>query len=210
MNEFQDVSAAMAMRDANSTGTAAIEALRVAARAGRVEVEKDPDGPRQFMSPVEPNSTWLVSTGTANYAPYQQTVLGMQPLLSRNDDVWAEFNSGVCWTLDPVVIAFLEGHSGDKDRHAEYHKAMGSEARTCTVPVGLCRESGPGVDDWFKMKLAQVPLKSRNAGLDQGIDVDAYFDGQNARSLDHRPSEGVERIAEANANAHRERSRGSV
>lgn len=207
-NEYVSLSMAMEARDAHNAGTNAVEALRAAARAGRVTVEVDPDAPRQFMAPTEPNSKFLVSHGSINYAPYQQTVLGMQPLLSRNDDVWAEFNSGVCATTDPLVIAFLLGHSGDKEAHADYHKERGSDARACSVPVALCREAGPGVDDWYKMRLAQIPLAGRNAGLDGGIDVDAYFNGVQAKVRDQRATDGVSRSAAANANAALERKDG--
>lgn len=211
--DFFNVQAAVDAKQVHETGAAAIARLQEKARAGQIRAGEDlnPDRLRMFVSPVHPNEKFLVTVGAVEYAAVQNSQLGMKPAIDRHGDVWAEFSNGVCATNDQDVIDWLEAHSGDADEHANYHIGKNENPRECSAPIGLCRESGPGVDDWYKMKLAQVPLASRPVGLDPEIDVDLYVRAVTAKkntTSDSRASDAISRVIEANTNAADERAKG--
>lgn len=132
---------------------------------------------RSFMSPTHPNDSFLVVTGATVKAPMQMSsVMGIEPHIRRDGDVWATFSSGVCSTEDPIILAWLEAHSGDAVAHGEYHREQGSNVQ-CGTPVGLCRENGPGVAQWAELKLGQLPLANRPQNISPDLDVDAIFRG---------------------------------
>jgi hypothetical protein len=207
--EFFNVQAAIDQKNTNDAATGAVNALRGMAKTGGSIVPAPSDGKRHFVSPLHLNERYLVVAGTVQLAPLAQSNLGMQGAIARNGDVWAEFTSGVCSTDDPDVIAFLLGHSGDPADHQDYHTARGQNPRGCGTPIGLCQEQGPGVDDWYKMKQAQVDLANRPRALDPEIDVDFYV--RAARSAQKRGTEaaGVDAVIEGNRNAGVEREAGN-
>ena len=207
--EFMSIAAAMDAKGTVESGANAAQRLRDAGFVKRVE-----GGPRTFISPGHPNERFLVRAGTLHTAPMSQSHLGMAAAVDRDGglgDLWAVFNSGVCSTEDPGVITWLEAHSGDPEAHRTYHEGAGSNPRDCSTSIGLCQEQGAGVDDWYKMKLAQLPTSSRPATLDPEIDVDRYFlmgRPSKASTSDKASSANVSQIVSANENAAAERADG--
>lgn len=208
--DYMSLSAAMEAREATEGGVRAADQLRQMAQEGKVDRNVDPDAPRSFISPTHPNTKFLVRAGAVEHSAYQQAVLGLRPAITREGDLWVKFTSSVCSTRDPEQIAFLEAHSGDPEAHREYHEGKGENTRNCSVPIGLCREQGPGVDDWYKMKLSQLPLASRPVGLDPDVDVDALMRGEHRAQRKNRPaSERISSVVEANENAVADRAEGN-
>ena len=186
--DFFSTQKASEAQAAATSGADAADQLRELAKQGRVVPTPVNSDQRAFMAPLHPNGKFLAKAGTVNYAPYQTAVLGMKPAIDRTGDVWVQFTSGICSTNDPIIIAWCEAHAGDPEKHREYHERCQENPRTCGAPIGLCREKGPHVDDWYKMKLAQVPLKNRERGLDPEIDVDGYILGAVARESHDKPA----------------------
>lgn len=207
--EFFNVQEAINQKATHDAATSAVGRLRELAKTGGTTT-MPVDAKRHFVSPTHPNERYLVVAGKPQMAPLQQNNLGMQAAVQREGDVWAVFASGVCSTEDPEVIEWLEAHSGDPADHAAYHVARNQEPRGCGTPVGLCQEKGPGVDDWYKMKLAQTPLANRPIALDPEIDVDAHVralrNARKAQDASNDISRGVEKVIEANENASIERA----
>ena len=216
--EFMNPMAALEAIQAAKHGENAAAKLKTMAQAGKVEMPDfdDPDRPRQFIAPQYPNSKYLVRAGTLISAPYQQTTLGLQPSINRNGgegDLWVKFASGVCATNDPEVIEWLEAHAGHPDTHLAYHKAHKQEARNCGAPIGLCHESGPGVDDWATLKLAQIPTANRPASIPPEVDLDAFLRGDHVNKvLPAGAGIGAKmaQTADSNADAEVRRNRGNV
>lgn len=208
--EFMSLSAAMEAKSASEAGNKAAERLRSAALEGRVE--REPNGMRSFVCPTQPNTRFLVRAGDVESAPYQQAALGLRPALSRQGDIWLKFVSGVCSTDDPIQIEWLEAHTGDPEAHRAYHEAKGQNARTCGAPIGLCREQGPGVDDWYKLKLSQIDTASEKHGIPPEVDIDAIFRGEHVQQGSRKSStpatDLISAVSEANEQAARERADG--
>lgn len=186
------LSEAMAARDAELGGAQAAEALR-----GRGMVATD-DAPqiRMFLSPQYPTGKYLVKAGTIRKASNQNAPLGMESYVGRDGDIWVKFTSGVA-AVNPddddadVVLDWLEAHSGDPEVHAEYHRAEGKDPRKCQVPIGLCHESGPGVDAWAELKAGQVATSRRAATISPDLDVDAFLRGDHLKGRSIRTGVGA-------------------
>lgn len=209
--EYTSLSAAIEAKETSAVGNRAADTLRAAARNGQVVRNTDPNAPRSFVSPTFPNSKFLVKAGVLQTAPYQQAALGMIPAISRTGDVWVRFVASVCTTNDPLIISWLEAHSGNPEMHLAYHEQNGGvDARSCGTPIGLCREQGPGIDDWFKIKQAQMDFAHRNHGLDPSIDIDALLDGTHPaqRNVSTEIQDGISRSIQADQNAYAERAHG--
>jgi hypothetical protein len=202
--EVTSLSAALAAKSAMEAGDAAAANLQ----GKRILVQDEDEGNRYFISPVYPNAKFLAVAGQVEYANAPTGQLQVQrPAMRRVGDKWARFHSGVLTSNDPDIIEWCVAHSGNRDVHAAYHKAHGQNARQCSAPVGLCREQGEGIDDWFKLKQAQIPLATRPKALDEGIDVDYYFDAANRRNKGSVAGTVSAQI-EADDNAAQERSQG--
>lgn len=206
--EFMNPSLALEAMRSDAAGKDAASALREAAREGKIE--RDPDAPRMFVSPTHPNAKFLVQKGKVTEAPFQTAALGLRPAINREGDVWAKFTSGVCATRDPIVLDWLEAHSGLPDLHRAYHAAKGEEARTCSAPIGLCKEQGPGIDVWAELKAGQQATSRRPATISPDIDVDAFMRREYApaQTLQHGTGAQVSKVIEANAAADAERADG--
>lgn len=206
-NEYMSLSAAIAAKETTEAGSKAADRLNERAQSG--EVFKDPDGPRSFITPTHPNTKFLVQKGPMSGLIATGGNIVQWP--RREGDIVVKFTSGVCSTDDPIKLEWLEAHSGDPEDHREYHTAKGENARNCSVPIGLCRENGPGVDDWYKMKKSQIASSREKAGMDPDVDVDAIFRGEHlAQRKGSRPaSERISAVAEANENAASDREDGN-
>ena len=218
--EFRSLQAAMDQKATLDQGDRAVETLRQAAKKGQVERILDENAPRMFLSPTHPSGKFLIQAGKLVLAPFQTAVLGLQPAISRNGDpdkpdVFVRFASGVC-TVAPddehadIKIAWLEAHSGRPDVHREYHENKGEKPRDCSTPIGLCHESGPGVDVWAELKAGQVPTSRRPAVISPEIDIDAFLRGDHLAAQPLKSGEGARLAAasEASGNAARERADG--
>lgn len=165
---------------------------------------------RSFMSPTHPNDSFLVVIGKTVKAPISMSgVMGLEPHLSRDGDVWATFSSGVCSTEDPLVLAWLEAHSGDPVAHGDYHRTIGTDVQ-CGTPIGLCRENGPGVAQWAELKIGQLPLATRPQNVSPDLDVDAIFRGDyniNKRFVNSDAARMAQTV-ESNEHAAAERANG--
>lgn len=208
--EYMNPSEALAQITAMTTGAKAAEALKERARGGGVE--RFETNSRSFLSPHHPNGKFLIKVGTVEYAPFQSASLGLKPAVMRHGDIMIRFSSGVCTSDDPLVIAWLEAHSGDPGIHFQYHTDLGEKPETCTIPIGLCREQGPGIDVWAELKMGQVPTARRPATISPEIDIDAFMNGQystkNTRTLTRGDGAKMAEAVENSANAAAERSRG--
>lgn len=209
--EYMNPSAALEAHETFRTGDRALAELRNGRRP--IAQTVDENAPRMFLSPTHPNAKFLVRAGEVEWAQMQTAALGMRPAIRRNGDITIRFTSGVC-AIQPneefaqEKIEWLQAHAGDPDAHRAFHEAKQQNPRDCSVHFGLCREQAPGIDDWYKMKLAQLPLASRPIGLDPDIDVDTLFNHSAVRSGDTRVARGVEKVMEAETNAARERANG--
>lgn len=201
---------ALAAIKAMTTGADAAERLKDKAKAGQVERFQTEE--RSFLSPHHPNGKFLVKVGDVEYAPFQSQSLGMKPAVVRHGDIMIRFSSGVVTTADPEILAWLEAHSGDAEAHFAYHTDLGQKPQDCTVPIGLCRESGPGIDVWAELKMGQVPTASRPATISPEIDIDAFMNGQystrNSRSLTRGDGARMADAVENAANATADRAQG--
>lgn len=210
--DFWDTKEAVAQRDTSIKAAEAMSRLQEKARSG--DIIRDPNAPRMFVSPTHQNDTFLIRPGKNIMAPMQPGMLGLQPIIGREGDIWAEFHSGVCIANGPELLDWLLAHTGDPEAHREYHEDNGQDPRTCSAPVGLCQEQGPGIDDWYKMKLAQIPLAHRAASLDPEIDVDFYIQAAKGSMTRKRSQakmgEGISSVIEAAENAAAERADGNV
>jgi hypothetical protein len=213
------LSEAMAARDAEVGGAEAAEKLRL--RGGIVKGFNDEeDAPqfRMFLSPQNPTGKYLVRAGSIRKASNQNAPLGMEALMGRDGDVWVKFTSGVVAVDldDPdadTILAWLEAHSGDPDAHRDYHRnteGVVSDPRQCTAPIGLCHESGPGVDAWAELKAGQIPTSRRAANISPDLDVDAFLRGDHLQGKSLRTGEGarMSQAAENEGNARSGRGRG--
>ncbi len=168
--------------DADSYRSAdeAVAALKNAMRTRKIRNELDEDL-RIFVSPLEPNTTFLVKPGKMLSFPDPNSPRGKKDM-EREGDVWAEFHSGICATRDDEVIEWCEAHSGDADLHTLYHSKMAEDgtkrvsARECGVDVGLCRDiDWPATPGWAELKSLQMPTARRGASLPATMDVDKLF-----------------------------------
>mgnify|MGYP001575772101 CR=1 FL=1 len=218
--EFRSLQDAMDQRAVLEQGDRAVQALREAAKAGRIERVVEENPARMFLSPTHPNAEWLIQIGKLIIAPFQSAVLGLPPAISRDGDpntpdVFVVFNSGVCTVLPDdehgaLRIAWLEAHSGEPAVHADYHTGKGERPRDCAAPIGLCHEQGPGVDVWAQLKAGQVPTARRAATTPPEIDIDAFLRGDHLAPQPLKTGEGARmaEAAEADKNAARERAKG--
>lgn len=208
--DFFDTREAVEQRDTHTRAQDSMTRLQEAAREGRIV--RDPDAPRMFVSPTHPNDRFLIKAGKNITAPIQQGMMGLVPIVARDGDLWVEFNSGVCIADSPEATEWLEAHTGDPTAHATYHMDCGENPRNCSAPVGLCQEQGPGIDDWYKMKQAQMPLANRPIALDPDIDVDFYIQAAKGNAIAKRSSaqadKGISNVVAANENALAERAQG--
>ena len=207
--EYMNPSAALAEMQIHNAATDAAAKLREKASTLNRGL---PSGFRTFISPQYPNGKFLAVPGRVIMAPFQSAMIGLQPAVSRDGDIWVRFNSGVITTEDPQEIAFLEAHSGDPEDHADYHRAQGRDPRTCSVPIGLCREQGEGVDVWAELKMGQVPTARRPATISPEIDIDAFMRGDYKQGNKSKLTKGIgaqiQDTVEANENAAEERADG--
>lgn len=209
--EYLSLAAAMEQKALAEKTDGAVAHLRKLASAGQIETPEVAvdDGTRIFLSPTHPESSFLVKAGIPEYAPYQSAVLGLKPLIERVGDVWCTFSAGTCMTTDPLIIAWLEAHAGNRELHISYHKSVGQNPADCAIPFGLCRENGPGMDVWSELKFSQTPTSRRNATLSPEIDVDALVRGDYAKSKGNLTGgRGAEMEAAANTNAAARAERG--
>lgn len=203
--EFFSQERAYDAKDTVSKGQDAAAMLRDMARAKAIEpIKAEDDGYHSYLSPVHPNTRFLARAGTVVLAPYTGQSLGLQPAVRRDNDVWVEFHSGVCSTKEPQELEWLEAHSGYPDAHVAYHQKYGQDPRDCEVPIGLCREMGPGIDVWAELKAGQEPTATRPATISKDIDVDAFMRGDYSRgnrSLQSGVGRAMEDAAQNNRNA---------
>lgn len=211
--DFFNVGRAEEAVQVNAVANDAAAKLRDMAKAGKIETPALPEGTRTFMAPTAPNSRFLAVRGRTITAPFQSGVLGLQPDMRRDGDVWVEFIQGVCTTDDPMQVAWLEAHSGIPEMHAAYHKHFGEDPAQCNTPLGLCREQGPGMDVWAELKAGQHATSSRPATISSEIDIDAFMRGDLGRGNKSMSSGMGAMMAEAAANneaAKNERKQGNV
>lgn len=142
-------------------------------------------GMRYFVSPLHPNTKFLVNPGKMSNA----LVAGGQILRwpEREGEKWARFVNGACPTDDSEVIEWLEAHAGNQRLHIEYYQKRGK-----AVPKephwGFCRDiNSEGVEAWAELKAQQIPLAHRPATISPGLAVDKLFAGKAAdMPFDHQ------------------------
>lgn len=204
--DFFDVRRAMENADAIAKGNDAADKLR-----GK-EVERIQSSARSYISPTNPSERFLVTPGKVEEMPYQMGgVMGLKPALSRIGDIWCQFTAGVCTTEDPILIDWLEAHAGDPELHGAYHRSKNEDPRACTVPIGLCREQGPGIDVWVQLKAGQIPTASRGIVISPEVDVDAFMRGdygKGNKSLKSGLGAQMAETAQSDLNAAAERAEG--
>ena len=204
--EHFDVRKAMENAETIAKGADAADKLR-----GKSVVPMEAEV-RSFVSPTNPSERFLITAGKVEEVPYQMGgVLGLKPALGRIGDVWCQFTSGVCTTDDAVQIQWLEAHSGDPEMHGDYHRGKSENPRDCSVPIGLCREQGPGIDVWVQLKSGQIPTSSRGIVISPEIDVDAFMRGDHLKgekSLKNGTGAQVATTIDANQAAAAERADG--
>jgi len=219
MNETEapfvpSLSEAMASRDAEVGGAKAAEGLRH--RKADIDLDyEDTPKTRVFLSPQYPTGRYLARAGTVRKAANNNAPLGMESYVGRDGDVWVKFTSGVV-SIYPdgpdaaYQLPWLEAHSGDPEAHSDYHKNLGGDPRKCQVPIGLCHESGPGVDAWAELKSGQVSTSRRPATISPELDVDAFLRGDHLRGGSLKTGEGarMKEAADNNEAAAHGRSRG--
>lgn len=206
--EYMSLSRAMDAATIAKTGDNAADRLKTK------ELEADPNAPRMFLCPQYPTGKFLVAPGKVRVAQNPGGHLGMEPTMERLGDIWVKFTSGVYALAhdNPYydeTLAWLEAHSGDPDLHTFYHTARNTNPRNCSVPIGLCQESGPGVGDWAEMKAGQMATSRRAASISPELDVDGYF--LRGRVAKHMTSGEGQRMADtalANSNAAAQRAAG--
>ena len=169
--------------------------IKEAARSGR---RPPPETTlRVFLSPKEPNTTFLVEAGKMISFRDPNSPTGQRDA-RRDGDVFARFVSGVLATDDPVVIEWCEGHGPDAAAHKEYHRKVGTDARTCQAGVGLCCDAqDEQAEVWAEFKSAQVPTATREATMPTGIDVDTILTGGKIKG--HTGGEGTRLVQAAEA-----------
>ena len=107
---------------------------------------------RTFVSAEEYNNTrFLAREGKVVKAPIVAgSTSGIVPLITRTDDLFAEFTAGVLVTKVPEVIAWCKAHPQ------------------------VCRDAtDPRTPGWATLKAMQAPKANREAALGKEIDVDA-------------------------------------
>lgn len=164
--EMQSVS-----REAAKAGS---DLMKRAIASGSMEdVRKDPEL-KQFVSPHQPNSSYLAKAGKPVAVPLSVNTNGIELLIRRDGDKWAEFHSGILTTDDPDVIEWCMAHTGDPKAHDAYHREHGMKnPRNCGAPVGLCMPEGPGVGAWAKLKELTISTASHDVQIPPEIDLDA-------------------------------------
>lgn len=204
--EYLSLSQAMQNASTHQAGAEAAAGL-----AGKQLVsDRDPEL-RTFVCPTKPNTKFLVQAGKpVIFAPRQDTPLGMEVHGRRDGDVFVQFHSQIVTTKNPVILAWLEAHAGNPDLHEDYHRDKGEEARKCSVPVGLCREWGPGVDAWAEFKMAQTDTSRRNHAIEPSLDIDRLlFESSGAaRAVDNGVGAQARQAVEANEAAASQRAQG--
>lgn len=173
MPEYQNPVIDQSFVDSQSASDAAASGI-----AGTPTVAKLPSTFRTFVSPVEPNTRFLVIPGVMS----QPLVAGGQVVKwpERVGDKWATFVNGVCTTDDQDVISWLDAHAGNQERHARWYQEHNQTFQTLPH-YGFCRDiNTPGVEGWAELKANQQPLSHRPASISPGLDVDKLFAGQAA------------------------------
>lgn len=213
----------------SASGDEAANALRAAVRAGHFRNELDADL-RIFTAPNDKETKFLIFGGEVIWFRDTNAPLGRKDVdrgekeiptssgeyVHIDGDVWAEFHGGICATRDPLVIEWLEAHSGDQDRHEEYFekyapyfKALGINSRTDPVEVGLCRDcDNPATPMWAELKGLTVPTSRRSAQLPVSMDLDKMFNRLDTFVGDTDEGERVKRAVKNARAADESRNRG--
>lgn len=158
-------------REAAAAGKSLMQRAR---ESGTMEELRHEADLRQFVSPHQPNSKYLAIVGKARAVPLSVNSNGIEILIDRQGDKWAEFASGVLTTDDPDVIEWCEAHTGDPKAHDAYHRAHGMRnPRDCGAPVGLCMPEGPNVGVWAKLKELTISTANHDVQIPPEIDIDA-------------------------------------
>ena len=206
-----DESAAKVAHDVAFAARQAASGLVEAARAGNIEPSEAP-AHRVFISPIEPNSRFLVIAGKLRRFPDPNSPTGYREY-GREGDVFARFAAGSCVTNDPIIWEWCEAHSGNPNEHRLYHQVKKEDPRGCSVPVGLCRDAAlPGVKTWAELKELQVATAKRPANVSNAVDLDAFLNAglgaADSRLQAENAGSRFVATAEAAANAARERAQG--
>lgn len=118
-----------------------------------VQLEAIEGGYRGFVAPLEQNTSILVKAGTIVQIRDPSSPTGFRDA-SRQGDIFATFVNGVLVTNVPEVIAWCESHDA------------------------LCRDvNDPQTDVWYEMKLAQIPLSTRDPSMAPSINIDRALRG---------------------------------
>lgn len=197
------------MGDTMAKADAAAANLQSSIREKRSRNELDADL-RVFVAPQEPNTKFLVKAGQMDRIRMSND-LGYRDL-NRDlggGDVWAEFHSGICATRDADVVAWCEGHSGNAEAHQAFHAEQGTDARTCEVDTGLCRDADwEATPAWADMKALQQPTARRAAYIPVSTDVDRLFNRISGavRGSDRGAGERMQEAVDATRAADAERN----
>lgn len=173
-NENELLSFAEMQSTAKEASKAGVSLIKRAEAAGTVDdLRKDGDL-KQFVSPHQPNSKYLAVIGKPRAVPLSVNSNGIEILIDRQGDKWAQFFSGILTTDDPDIIEWATAHTGDTQAHDAYHRAHGMRnPRECGAPVGLCMPEGPGVGAWAKLKELTISTATHDVQIPPEIDIDA-------------------------------------
>lgn len=170
---------------------------------GRIAPETPPL--RVFLSPQQPRAKFLVTAGKVVEFADPNSPAGKRTL-SRDGgggDVFAQFVGGVLATSDPAVIEWCEAHGPDADQHRDYHRKLGTDARTCAAKAGLCCDAADEqAEAWVTFKKGQIATANSDATIPPGMNVDQILTG--GKLTGHAGGEGTRLLeaAEATRKAH--------
>lgn len=106
---------------------------------------------RTFVSPLHPNTRFLVRAGEVQQVRDPNSPTGMRDML-RQGDKWAVFSSGILQTDDPEIIAWAESHPE------------------------ICRDVNDRLTPlWVQLEEARTPKAWRDATLDPTVSLDSYL-----------------------------------